>query len=472
MSITATSKRIWSLCHVLRDDGVVYHKYLSELTYLLFLKVAAETGREDLLPDGCRWNDLLGRSGPGMLGYYRKMLTSLGEDAPNKAVQEIFRFPTTVFNHEENLRKVVKGINLIDWHEAKMDGLGAIYESLLQRSAAEARSGAGQYFTPRALVDAIVTVMQPTVGEVVQDPAAGTAGFLISAHEFILRTHGISSYDESKPKFQAVEIEGDTYRLCLMNMFLHGMDSEVIHGDALTSDVAGLTPANLIIANPPFGSSAGGARARREDLPYQTSNKQLLFLQHIVLALTPGGRAAVIVPDNVLFEDNVGREVRTWLMNVCRLHTILRLPTGIFYAQGVQTNVLFFTRAEDGEVNATKDVWVYDLRSRMPPFGRNRAMTLEDFRDFITAFGTSAFGDDKRNDEGEDGRFRVFNRNDISERSDNLDISWVREDEKGLDLVLQDPEAIASAIIDHLRAALLDVEAVVEGLTERDEIQA
>lgn len=258
MSIAATSKRIWSLCHVLRDDGIVYHKYLSELTYLLFLKVASETGKEDLLPQGCRWKDLTSQPVSNVLSYYRKMLTSLGEDAEEEIVREIFRFPTTVFNHEENLRKVVEGVDAIDWHEALSDGLGAVYESLLQRNASEARSGAGQYFTPRPLVDAIVQVLQPDLGETIQDPAAGTAGFLISAQTYIIEHHDNAAYSRNPPRFQAVEIEGDTYRLCLMNMFLHGMDGKVIHGDALTHDAEELTSPDVIIANPPFGTSVGG----------------------------------------------------------------------------------------------------------------------------------------------------------------------------------------------------------------------
>ena len=209
MSIPAISKKIWSLCHVLRDDGIVFHKFLSELTYLLFLKIAEEIGREDLLPEGCRWSDLTAQPEGVMLGQYRKMLTVLGEDAPDYAVREIFRFPTTVFNHDENLRKVVDGIDAIDWHEAREDGLGAVYESLLQRSVAEARSGAGQYFTPRALVDAIVSVLQPRPGEIIQDPAAGTAGFLISAQEYISSHYATEKDSESKPPhYQAVEIEG------------------------------------------------------------------------------------------------------------------------------------------------------------------------------------------------------------------------------------------------------------------------
>ncbi len=471
MSIASISKRIWSLCHVLRDDGIVYHKYLSELTYLLFLKVASETGKEDLLPRGCRWKDLADQSSPGMLSYYRKMLTSLGEDADEEIVREIFRFPTTVFNHEENLRKVVEGIDTIDWHEAVSDGLGTVYESLLQRNASEARSGAGQYFTPRPLVDTIIQVIKPDLGEIIQDPAAGTAGFLISAQTYIQERQTDSSYQSNPPHFQAVEIEGETYRLSLMNMFLHGMQGNVIHGDALTHDVDELNSPNVIIANPPFGNSAGGARARRE-VPYRTSNKQFLFLQHIVQSLPDGGRAAVVLPDNALFEENLGREIRIWLMDQCDLHTILRLPVGIFYAQGVKTNVIFFTKISEEATNSTKEVWFYDMRAQMPSFGKTHPLTEEDFAPFIEAFGDDPFGKAKRKDKGEEGRFRKFTREEIAARNDNLDISWLREDEEDAEEGLTELDDIAAAIMRHLRSALDEIESVTVELAETEGVEA
>lgn len=463
MSIPTVSKRIWSLCHVLRDDGIVFHKFLSELTYLLFLKIAEETGREDLLPDGCRWIDLTSQPNGGMLGGYRKMLTVLGEDAPDYTVREIFRFPTTVFNHEENLRKVVDGINAIDWHEAKSDGLGAVYESLLQRSVAEARSGAGQYFTPRPLVDAIVSVLQPGLGETIQDPAAGTAGFLISTQEYIAGKHTVPACKKNPPHYQAVEIEGDTYRLCLMNMFLHGMKGEFIHGDALTEDVVTLKAPDVIIANPPFGSSAGGARARRSDLPFPTSNKQLLFLQHIYLALKPGGRAAVVMPDNVLFEEGVGRRVRTHLMETCDVHTLLRLPSGIFYAADVKTSVLFFSRPRTGEP-ATQRMWVYDLRTNMQRFRKGRNLTNEVFADFIQLYGPDPLGRSPR-DSTADPRFREYSRAEIAKRNDNLDLRWIAEGRKD-ELDERDPEEILAAIVQTLKSALEDVENVAAELDQ------
>jgi type I restriction enzyme M protein len=467
MSISAISKRIWNLCHVLRDDGVVYHKYLAELTYLLFLKVAEETRREDLLPEGSRWKDLVATSKGGMLGQYRKMLTTLGEDAPDLVVREIFRFPTTVFSHEENLRKVVDGINELDWHEAKADGLGNIYEGLLQRSAAEARTGAGQYFTPRPLVDCLVSVLAPKPGDVIQDPAAGTGGFLISANEYILDAFGSEAYSAKPPSYQAVEIENDTYRLCLMNLFLHEMKGKAIHGDALTSDVVGLEAPDVIIANPPFGTSAGGARRKRSDLPYATSNKQLLFLQHIYRALKPGGRAAVVVPDNVLYEDGVGRRVRSDLMDSCNLHTILRLPTGIFYATDVKTSVLFFDALRDGE-EATSKIWVYDLRSNIRRFNKSTLLDANFFSGFKNSFGDVSKGFLERSESDPDGRFKLFSRDEVAKRSDSLDLWWLSGDAEDAGFDERQPDEIAQAIIHALRGAISELEELVSNEAESD----
>lgn len=232
-----------------------------------------------------------------------------------------------MFSHDENLQRVVEGIEAIDWHTGLKDDLGDIYESLLERNATEARSGSGQYFTPRPLVDCMVRIMGPKPGETIQDPAVGTGGFLISASRWV---QALPRKRSVKTWFQGIEIEWDTYRLCLMNMFLHQIDGEIFHGDALTDDATPMVPADIILANPPFGTAAGSARVRRGDLPFITSNKQLMFLQHIYLGLRVGGRAAVVVPDNVLFEPGVGRRVRQDLMEKCNLHTILRLPTGIF----------------------------------------------------------------------------------------------------------------------------------------------
>ena len=335
-------QKIWSLCNILRGDGITYYQYVSELSYLLFLKIAQENGSEELIPNGFRWADLESHKEDGLLGFYQEMLTHLGASAENEVVKAIYAFPTTVFSHSENLKAVIDGISKIDWHQVGEDGFGELYSGLIDKSAQDTRSGAGQYFTPRPLVETLVMLMKPIVGETIQDPATGSGGFLVAADDYIRRTSTGINYQANPPRFQGVEIEKNTRRICLMNTFLHGLDAKIIYGDALTDDALELDPADLILANPPFGSKAGSKRALRKDISYQNCNKQLAFLQHIYLGLKEGGRAAVVVPDNILFEEGNGRAVRSELMEKCNLHTILRLPTGIFYAAGVKTNVLFF----------------------------------------------------------------------------------------------------------------------------------
>lgn len=419
MTIENVAQKIWNLCHILRGDGVSYHEYISELTYLLFLKVAEETGTEDYLPEGYRWGDLASFTGANVLDFYRKMLTHLGAHAPSEDIRKIYAFPTTVFSHSENLAAVIRGISEIDWHSITSDGMGDIYEGLLARNSQDARSGAGQYFTPRPLVDSIVRLTQPQIGERIQDPATGSGGFLISADQYVRRSTSDEAYRSSPPIFEGVEIEKSTYRICLMNAFLHRLSSHIILGDALTDDANELSPADVILANPPFGSKAGSARAIRRDIRFPTANKQLAFLQHIYLGLKPGGRAAVILPDNVLFEEGTARKIRGELMEFCDLHTILRLPTGIFYSPGVKTCVLFFTRGGTDAAN-TKRTWVYDMRSASPKFGKKRPLNDSDFVNFELAFGIDPRGLAARTANDADDRWRSFSRAEIAQRGDDL----------------------------------------------------
>lgn len=257
----------------------------------------------------------------------------------------------------------------------------------------------------------------------------------------------------------------DAHRLCLMNLMLHGIEGDVENGDTLSPDGERLPKADLIMTNPPFGTKKGGGRPTRSDfsITAETSNKQLAFVEHVVRALKPGGRAAVVVPDNVLFEDNVGRRLRSWMMELCDLHTILRLPTGIFYAPGVKTNVIFLTRGKADRAN-TKAVWVYDLRANMPTFGKTTPLRREHFEAFEHAFGDHPYGQAKRSDQGEEERFRCFTRKQVKERNDNLDIRWLRDEEADPEERLTEPEDIASAIIAHLRNALEEIEALSEEL--------
>ena len=449
-------QKIWNLCHILRGDGVSYHEYISELTYLLFLKIAAENDTEKLIPDGYRWDDIVNFTGGELLTHYRDVLTFLGGHAEDERVRKIYTFPTTVFSHSENLRAVIDGIDKLEWRSISTDMMGDIYEGLIAKNSQDARSGAGQYFTPRALIDSIVRLVQPMSGELIQDPAAGSGGFLVSANDFFLEQTKPNARKQKPPRFEGMEIEKGTYRICLMNAFLHGLDLRLIMGDALTDDSAELTTPDVVLANPPFGARAGGARRQRSDIPFPTANKQLAFLQHIYLALKPGGRAAVVLPDNVLFEDGVGRKVREDILDKCNLHTIVRLPTGIFYAQGVMTNVLFFSRGEKPRGN-TKETWIYDMRAGMPVFGKKQPLTPSHFAEFEECFGPDPLGTSTRKDLGAKGRFRRFTRQQIAARNDNLDIAWLRTDQENLNTTA-DPEELAARISQLLRIAIEQVD--------------
>jgi type I restriction enzyme M protein len=400
--------KLWNLCNVLKDDGVTYHQYVTELTYLLFLKMAEETGREDQLPKGYRWADLETRAAPDRLEFYKILLIHLGSHGSH-LVQEIYANASSFVKKPATLSTLVSELDKLDWYSARQEGLGDLYEGLLEKNANEKKSGAGQYFTPRVLIDAMVAVMQPMLTDVIQDPAAGTGGFLIAANHW-LRTHNdfdtLSDAQQRKYRrhtFYGMEHVQDTHRLALMNLMLHGIDSDpeaggIHYGDTLSPEGQALPKASLILTNPPFGTKKGGGLPSRDDFTFPTSNKQFAFLQHIYRGLQPGGRAAVVLPDNVLFESNVGTDIRRDLMDKCVLHTILRLPTGIFYAQGVKTNVLFFTRGQNDKGN-TKEVWVFDLRANMPQFGKRTQLTREHFADFESFYsplplegGATVFG--------------------------------------------------------------------------------
>lgn len=474
MTTDAIVRKLWDLCHVLRDDGITYHEYLTELTYLLFLKMAKETSTEKDLPRGYRWDDLAAKEGVEQLTFYRKVLLHLGTEASGR-VKAIFVNATTSIKQPKNLHTLVKEIEKLDWYSAREEGLGTMYEDLLERNATEKKSGAGQYFTPRALIDSMVRLVKPRAGELVQDPAAGTAGFLIAADRYIkAATDTLYALPEREQAFQrkhafyGIELVEDTHRLALMNLMLHGIDGDLERGDTLSPDGSRLAPADVILTNPPFGTKKGGGLPSRDDFTYPTSNKQLAFLQHIYRGLKPGGRAAVVLPDNVLFEENAGAQIRGDLMEKCDLHTILRLPTGIFYAQGVKTNVLFFTRGEKDKGN-TKAVWVYDMRANMPSFGKRTKFGAEHFVDFEKAFGSDPYGKSRRKDLGEEGRFRKFTREEIKGRGDNLDISWLKDDSvQGAD-DLPEPEVIAAEILEKLRVATEEMEGL-SGILEEEAV--
>ena len=464
-------QKLWNLCHVLRDDGVTYHQYVTELTYLLFLKMAEETGTEHQLPAGFRWRPLVDRNEADRLQFYREMLVHLGTQGSPR-VQAIFANASTFLKRPANLHTLVVAIDTLDWYDIEREQLGDLYEGLLEKNANEKKSGAGQYFTPRHLIDCMVALLKPQPGEVVQDPACGTGGFLIAADRWVKR-HTDQLFDlpeqlqlfQKERAFVGMELVQDTHRLCLMNMMLHDLDSELLVGDTLSPDGMGLPKADVMLSNPPFGTKKGGGSPTRDDFTYVTSNKQLAFLQHIYRGLKRGGRAAVVLPDNVLFEGSTGAQIRADLMDKCDLHTILRLPTGIFYAGGVKTNVLFFRRGDTDEGN-TKAVWVYDMRTNMPTFGKRTPLMAEHFDAFKQAYGDDPNGGSPRVDEGEEGRWRRFTRDEIAKREHNLDLSWLRDDSVERAEDLPDPEDVAAEILGHLKVAMEEMEALTELLGE------
>ena len=472
MTTTVTQdivQKLWALCGVLRDDGITYQEYVNELTFLLFLKMAEETGREYQLPDGYRWDDLKAQEGVHQLTYYRELLLHLGGEA-SPQVQAIYANANSALRQPRNLAKLVTDIDALDWYDARAEGLGDLYEGLLEKNAGEKKSGAGQYFTPRPLIDAIVEVVKPRSGERIQDPAAGTAGFLIAADRYIrVHTDDHFSLNEREQEFQrreayyGMELVPDTRRLALMNAMLHDIDADIALGDTLSSSGADLSPADVILTNPPFGSKTGGGRPTRDDFTFPTGNKQLAFLQHVYKGLQPGGRAAIVVPDNVLFESGVGVQIRRDLMDKCNLHTILHLPTGIFYAGGVKTNVLFFQRGENDEGN-TKAVWVYDLRTNMPVFGKRTPFTREQLAEFERTYGKKADGRSKRTDQGEEGRFRCFTREAVADRGDSLDITWLRDENAVSIEDLGDPEDLIAEAIEELDGAVGELRELLASL--------
>ncbi|MDR0902176.1 MAG: type I restriction-modification system subunit M [Opitutaceae bacterium] len=475
--------KLWNLCNILKDDGVTYHQYVNELTYLLFLKMARETsadgsGAEREIPSGYRWADLAGLEGAALMERYRLLLVHLGSHGGPR-VRAIYQNASTSIRQPRHLHKLVTDINALDWYSAREEGLGDLYEGLLEKNATETKSGAGQYFTPRPLIESIVAVMQPRAGEIIQDPACGTIGFLVAADRHVKeRTDDLFDLSTEQQKFQrdtafqGMELVPDTHRLALMNGLLHDIHGPILLGDTLSNEGKHLANADLVLSNPPFGTKKGGGLPSRDDFTFPTSNKQLAFLQHIYRSLRKpsakqkhGGRAAVVMPDNVLFEDNTGAQIRRDLMDKCRLHTLLRLPTGIFYAQGVKTNVLFFER-HNADTGGTRDVWVYDLRANMPAFGKRTPLTREHFAEFEAAFGDDARGLALRRDTGETGRFRRFTREQIRARGENLDLTWLKDDNATRHDNLPAPEVLVASALEKLRDAVDELRTLEEELAK------
>ena len=479
MSEAGIVSKIWSFANILRDDGVGYGDYLEQLTYLLFLKMADEFAKPPYnrplaIPVGYDWDTLKSKRGAELETHYTKTLRELSKT--KGTLGQIF---TKSQNKVQDPAKLYKIIDMVDkekWSLLGSDLKGKIYEGLLEKNAEDTKSGAGQYFTPRALIKAMVECVRPQPHKTIADPACGTGGFFLAAYDFIAANYDLDREQKAFLKnktFHGNEIVANTRRLCLMNMFLHNIgeidgDTFISSADALIADSG--VRFDYVLANPPFGKKSSmtftneEGEQEREDLVYNrqdfwatTSNKQLNFLQHIKTMLKITGQAAVVLPDNVLFEGGAGETVRKELLKTTDLHTILRLPTGIFYRPGVKANVLFFDNKEAAREAWTKEVWVYDYRTNVHHTLKKKPLQLEDLRDFITSYNPSNRHDRQAawSEDNPEGRWRKFSYEEILARDKtNLDIFWLK-DQSLADLDnLPDPDLLASEIIENIEAGL------------------
>ena len=467
-------QRLWDFCDILRDDGLSYGDYLEQLTYMLFLKMADEQQRlldnQPVVPVDVDWSTLTSRSGPELETQYNHILNVLARESGMLGV--VFRSARNRIQSPAKLEQLVK--ELVDKHEwlsLDADVKGDAYEGLVEKTAREGARGAGQYFTPRALISAIVDVMRPAPSDRICDPACGTGGFFLGAYNSIIERHSPLDPDQRSHlrsgSFTGWEIADLPARLCAMNLLLHGIESpeseSPIHvDDALRSNRG--KRYDMVLTNPPFGRSSSDTY-ERDDFWAKTKNKQLNFVQHVVSLLKVGGTAAVVVPDNVLFEGGAGETIRRRLLHDCDIHTLLRLPTGIFYAQGVKANVLFFQRREGAEQAWTHNLWVYDLRTNKHFTLKQNPITRADLDDFVRCYNP-----DNRHQRTETERFKRFTYEELIARDKvSLDLTWLRDDSlEDLDN-LPAPDLLAAEIAEELKAALTEIEALSE-LLGRSEV--
>jgi type I restriction enzyme M protein len=492
MTESSLISKVWNFANVLRDDGVGYGDYLEQITYLLFLKMADELTRPPYnkkmdfprikdtegneIEDGdfCNWETLSKKRGAELEAYYSQMLRSLGTE--KGILGQIFTKSQNKIQDPSKLLRVIDMIGKEQWTMVGADVKGDIYEGLLEKNASDTKSGAGQYFTPRSLIQAMVACVAPEPMKSIHDPSCGTGGFFLAAYDYIIKNHELNKEQKAFLKnstFSGNEIVAGTRRLCLMNMFLHNIgeiDGEtfISPNDALIADEGNRV--DYVLANPPFGKKSSmtitneEGEQEKQELSYNrqdfwatSSNKQLNFLQHIRSLLKINGEAAVVLPDNVLFEGGSGETVRKELMKTTELHTILRLPTGIFYAHGVKANVLFFNNKPASKEAWTQDVWIYDYRTNVHHTLKKNTMKLEDLQDFIKCYNPSNRNDRKEtwSEENPDGRWRKYSYEEIIDRDKtNLDIFWLK-DKSLADLDnLPDPDVLASEIIENIEAGL------------------
>jgi len=452
--------KLWGFCHTLRHDGIDYGDYIEQITYLLFLKMAEEKGAE--IPPQYAWDKLRGQSGTDLTDFYVDVLRGLGKE--KGVLGDIYSGAMSRFANPVNLKRLINLIDEIEWTSLNVDVKAAAYEGLLEKSAAEGKKGAGQFFTPRVLIQSIVRCMKPDPREkkdyTICDPASGTGGFLVSAFEWLMEvSDGTLERKDAKRimnnTYYATELVARPRRMALMNLYLHGIHGNIELGDSIYEPLKSIR-FDCILTNPPFGTKGANQAPTRDDFTIETSNKQLNFIQHVVSTLKPGGRAAMVLPDNCLFEDKAG-EVLEILMQDCNLHTVLRLPRGTFtpYSQGVKANVIFFQKGM-----STENVWIYDARSNVPGITKkDRPLTPKHFEEFEKCYGRNPDGRSKRKDLGDDGRFKCFHIADVKERGYKLDITWIKDESLDDPDDLPEPDVLASE-------AITELEAVVDSLKE------
>ena len=473
-------QRVWNYCNVLRDDGVSYGDYVEQLTYLLFLKMADEQtkppfNKKSSIQRELCWRTLVSKDGAALEVQYRHILDTLGKE--KGVIGVIFRKSQNKIQDPAKLKRLVDLIDQETWVGMDIDVKGTIYEGLLQKNAEDTKSGAGQYFTPRSLIEPIVEVMRPEPDKLICDPACGTGGFLLIAHDYISKNYQL---DKDQKKFLKLdelrgwELVDDVARLCVMNLYLHGIggdESPVTVGDTLVSDPG--KRFDMVMTNPPFGKKSsitifnGEGKADREAIQYErqdfwatTSNKQLNFLQHIKTLLKINGRAAVVLPDNVLFEGGAGEVVRRKLLAECDVHTLLRLPTGIFYSQGVKANVLFFDKKPASEKPWTKKLWIYDFRTNIRFTLKTQMLKKEDLKEFVRCYNPK-----NRFERKESERFKCFMYEEIAKRDKfSLDMFWLKDESLEDSENLPAPEIIAGEIVENLESALEQFSEIVETL--------
>src|SRR5579872_3065345 len=482
-------QKLWNYCNVLRDDGLSYQDYIEQLTFLLFLKMADEQTRPPfnkppIIPKGYDWPSLLARDGDELETHYRHILETLGKQKGMLGV--IFRKAQNKIQDPAKLRRLIA--DLIDreqWMALDADVKGDAYEGLLQKNAEDVKGGAGQYFTPRPLIAAMVDAVAPQPGQTICDPACGTGGFLLAAHDYLARHHALDRTQKKKLKsgtLFGIELVDSVTRLCAMNLLLHGIGSEsdlalaggglpVVSKDALAGKHGEY---EIVLANPPFGKKSSvtivndaGETSKesliinRDDFWASTSNKQLNFLQHIFTILKQHGRAAVVLPDNVLFEGGAGETIRRELLKQADVHTLLRLPTGLFYAQGVKANVLFFDRKPAEEKPWTQKLWIYDLRTNLHFTLKENTLKRTDLDDFVACYNPK-----NRLNRKESDRFKSFAYDDLVKRDKvNLDIFWLKDEALEESANLPAPEVIAADITADLEAAMEQFATIAEDLS-------